>query len=235
MEDLVAVNRRKEEFLAELGHELRSPLGCIQNALRLLRSQPAENPTRQQAEAVIERQVRRMRQLVDDLLDVSRISRGCLHLQRERIDLRGVVSNAIETFQPMIQERHHRLATTLPETPVWLQGDPWRLEQVIVNLLANASQYTDPGGDLAVWVYERDGHAVLCIRDSGVGIAPEALTQIFDLFMQAEVAAPRSRSGLGIGLALVRKLVELHGGSVTAASAGLGRGSEFTVRLPSDG
>jgi signal transduction histidine kinase len=231
-EDLVAANRRKEEFLAELSHELRGPLGCIQNAIRLLSSQSGESPTRQQAEALIERQVRRMTQLVDDLLDVSRISRGRLHLRRERTDLCGVVSNAIETVQPLIQERHHRLATALPDTPVWLQGDPWRLEQVFVNLLANASRYTDPGGELTVWVHRRDGQAVIRIRDSGVGIAPEALTHIFDMFAQADEAAPHSRSGLGIGLALVRKLVELHEGSVTAASGGLGRGSEFTVRLP---
>jgi signal transduction histidine kinase len=211
-EDLVAANRRKEEFLAELGHELRSPLGCIQSAIRVLR----------------------MTQLVDDLLDVSRISRGRMHLQRERTDLRDVVTNAIETVQSLIQERHHRLATELPDTPVWLQGDPRRLEQAFVNLLTNACRYTDPGGELAVWMHRRDGHAIIRIRDSGVGIAPEALTHIFDMFVQAEEAAPRSQLGLGIGLALVRKLVELHKGSVTAASGGLGRGSEFTVRLPSE-
>jgi signal transduction histidine kinase len=233
-EDPAAANRGKEEFLAELSHELRSPLGCMQNAIRLLSSQPGESPTRLQAEALIERQVRRMTQLVDDLLDVSRISRGRLLLLRERIDLRGVVSNAIETAQPLIQERDHRLATALPDTPVWLQGDPGRLEQVFVNLLANASKYTDPGGELRVWVHTRDGQAVVRIRDSGLGIAPEALTHIFDMFMQADEAAPHSRLGLGIGLALVRKLVELHGGSVTAASGGLGQGSEFTVRLPTE-
>jgi signal transduction histidine kinase len=233
-EDLVAANRRKEEFLAELSHELRSPLGCIQNAIRLLGSQPGESSTRRQAEALIERQVRRMTRLVDDLLDVSRISRGRLHLQRERTDLRGIVSNAIETVQPLIQERHHRLATVLPDTPVWLQADPWRLEQVFVNLLANASRYTDAGGELTVCVHRRDGQAVISIRDSGLGIAPEALTHIFDMFTQADEAAPDSRFGLGIGLALVRKLVELHAGSVTAASAGLRRGSEFTVRLPTE-
>ncbi len=220
--------------MAELSHELRSPLGCIQNALRLLSSRPGEGATRLQAEAVIERQVRRMTQLVDDLLDVSRISRGRLRLHRERTDLRGVVSNAIETVQPLIQERRHRLATALPDTPVWLQGDPWRLEQVFVNLLANASRYTDPGGELKVWAHRRDGQAVVRIRDSGRGIAPNALTHVFDMFMQADEAASQSRLGLGIGLALVRKLVELHGGSVMAASGGLGLGSEFTVRLPTE-
>src|ERR1700694_5133759 len=231
VEELTTANRRKDEFLAMLSHELRSPLAAIQNAVRLLSSQ-TETPPRQKTQALIERQGRRMTQLVDDLLDVSRISHGRLHLQRERIDLRVVVSNAIETLELDINERHQRLTTALPDAPVWLQADPWRLEQVFVNLLANASRYTDAGGELAVWVDTRDGQAVVGIRDSGIGIVPDALTHIFDLFKQADEVAPRSKSGLGIGLALVRKLVELHEGSVTAASAGVGQGSEFTVRLP---
>jgi signal transduction histidine kinase len=155
-----------------------------------------------------------------------------LHLQPERIDLRDVVSNAIETLGPDINERHHRLTTALPDVPVWLQGDPGRLEQVFVNLLGNASRYTDTGGDLAVWMHTRAGQAIVRVRDSGTGIAPEALPQLFDVSRRADDAAPRSQSGLGIGLALVRNLVESHGGSVTGASAGLGQGSEFTVRLP---
>jgi len=229
VEELATANRRKDEFLAMLSHELRSPLAAIQNAVRLLSS---ETPPRQRTQALIERQVRRMTQLVDDLLDVSRISHGRLHLQRERIDLRVVVSNAIETLESDINERHHQLTTALPDAPVWLQADPWRLEQVFVNLLANASRYTDAGGELAVWVHTRDGQAVVGVRDSGIGMAPDALAHIFDLFRQADEAAPRSKSGLGIGLALVRNLVELHGGNVTAASAGIGQGSEFTVCLP---
>jgi signal transduction histidine kinase len=232
VEELATANRRKDEFLAMLGHELRSPLAAIQNAVRLLSSQSGETPPGQRTQALIERQVRRMTQLLDDLLDVSRICHGRLHLQRERIDLRVVVSNAIETLEADINERHHRLTTALPDAPVWLQADPWRLEQVFVNLLANASRYTDPHGELAVWMHTRDGQAVVGIRDSGIGIAPDALADIFDLFRQADAAAPRSKLGLGIGLALVRNFVELHGGSVTAASAGTGQGSEFTVRLP---
>jgi signal transduction histidine kinase len=232
VEELATANRRKDEFLAMLGHELRSPLAAIQNAVRLLSSQTGETPPGQRTQALIERQVRRMTQLVDDLLDVSRICHGRLHLQRERIDLRAVVSNAIETLESDINERQHRLTTALPDVPVWLQADPWRLEQVFVNLLANASRYTDAGGELAVWMHTRDGQAVVGIRDSGIGIAPDALAHIFDLFRQADAAAPSSKLGLGIGLALVRNLVELHGGSVTAASAGVGQGSEFTVRLP---
>ena len=232
VEELTTANRRKDEFLAMLGHELRSPLAAIQNAVRLLSSPTGETPQRHRTRALIERQVRRMTQLVDDLLDISRISHGRLHLQRERIDLRVVVSNAIETLELDINDRHQQLTTALPDAPMWLQADPWRLEQVFVNLLANASTYTDAGGELAVRVDTRDGQAVVGIRDSGIGIAPDALPHIFDLFKQADEAAPHSKSGLGIGLALARNLVELHGGSVTAASAGIGQGSEFTVRLP---
>jgi signal transduction histidine kinase len=232
---LTTANRRKDEFLATLSHELRSPLASIQNALHVLSTQAGETTARQGAQALIERQVRRMTRLVDDLLDVSRISHGRLRLRRERIDLRAVVSNAIETLQPDIKERNHHLAVALPDAPVWLQADPWRLEQVFVNLLANASKYTDTGGELAAWMHTPDGQVVVRIRDSGIGIAPEALPHIFDLFRQTDEAAARSRSGLGIGLTLVRNLVESHGGSVTAASAGLGKGSEFTVRLPRSG
>jgi signal transduction histidine kinase len=227
VEELTTSNRRKDEFLALLSHELRSPLAAIQNAVRFLSSETGETTARQRLQALIERQVHRMTQLVDDLLDD-----GCLHLQRERIDLRVVVSNAIETLGLDINERYHHLTTELPDAPVWLQADPWRLEQVFVNLLANASRYTDAGGELVVWVHTRDGQAVVGIRDSGSGIAPEALPHIFDLFRGVDEEAPRSKSGLGIRLALVRNLVELHGGSVTAASAGIKQGSEFTVRLP---
>ena len=235
VEELALANRRKDEFLAMLSHELRSPLASIGNAIRLLSSQTEETPARQRTQVMIERQVRRMTQLVDDLLDVSRITHGRLHLQRERIDLRVVASNAIETLESDINERHHRLTTALPDAPVWLQADPCRLEQVFVNLLANASRYTNAGGELTVWMHTREGQAVVRVRDSGIGIAPEVLPQLFDLFRQADEAAPRSQSGLGIGLALVRNLVESHGGTVTGASAGLGHGSEFTVRLPREG
>jgi signal transduction histidine kinase len=229
VEELTSAHRRGDEFLAMLRHELRSPLAAIQNAVRFLSSERGETAARLRLQALIERQVRRMTQIVDDLVDG-----GCLHLQRQRIDLRIVVSNAIEMLASDISERYHRLTTELPDAPVWLQADPLRLEQVFVNLLANASRYTDAGGELAVWVHSRDRQAVVGIRDSGVGIAPEVLPHIFDLFRQTDEEAPRSKSGLGIPLALVRNLVELHGGSVTAASAGIKQGSEFTVRLPSE-
>ena len=230
--ELATANRRKDEFLAMLGHELRNPLASIHNGIHLLSHPTEDTPAPQKIKAMIERQVRRMTQLLDDLLDVSRITNGRLHLQLERIDLRDVVSNAIETLESDIKQRNHRLTTALPDAPVWLQADPGRLEQVFVNLLANASKYTDAGGELAVWMHLRDGQAVVRVRDSGIGIAPEALPHLFELFRQADEAAPRSQSGLGIGLALVRNLVEAHGGSVTGASAGVGQGSEFAVRLP---
>jgi len=233
--ELTSANRRKDEFLAMLSHELRSPLASLHYAARLLRTQTDATPARQSTQALIERQVRRMTRLVDDLVDVSRIANGRLHLQRERLDLCVVVSNAIETLESDINERNHRLSVALPDAPLWLHADPCRLEQVFVNLLANASRYTDPGGELAVCVYAQGGQAVVEVRDSGIGIAPEVLWHIFDLFKQANAADPRSKAGLGIGLAVVRTLIELHGGSVTAASAGSGQGSEFTVRLPQEG
>jgi signal transduction histidine kinase len=231
VQELTCANRRKDEFLAVLSHELRSPLSSIRFAVGLLRGPMGATGVQQRMQALIERQLGRMAQLVDELLDVSRITNGRLHLQRERVDLRVIVNNAIETLESDLKERNHRLATELPDTPVWLHADPCRLEQVFVNLVANASRYTDAGGELRVCMQPGEGQAVVRVRDSGIGIAPHALAHIFDLFKQANGADPRSKAGLGVGLAVVRKLVELHGGSVTAASAGLGRGSEFTVRL----
>jgi signal transduction histidine kinase len=231
-EELATINRRKDEFLAVLSHELRSPLGSIQNAFRLLRSLSAETPAWHKTQALIERQIDRMTQLVDDLLDVSRIAHGHLRVERERIDLCVVVRNAIETLEADIRQRKHRLTVVLPDEPVWLQGDAGRLEQVFVNVLANASRYTAVGGDLVVCLHAQEGQAVVRVRDSGIGIEPHVLPHIFDLFKRADAAASRSKAGLGIGLTLVRDLVELHGGSVTAASAGAGQGSEFTICLP---
>jgi signal transduction histidine kinase len=231
-EELDSINRRKDEFLAVLSHELRSPLGSIQNAFRLMRSQSAETPAWHKAQALIERQIGRMTQLVDDLFDVSRIAHGHLHVERERIDLCVVIKNTIETLEADIRQRKHRLTVVLPDEPVWLQGDAGRLEQVFVNVLANASRYTAVGGVLVVCLHAQDGKAVVRVRDSGIGIEPHVLPHIFDLFKRADAAALRSKAGLGIGLTLVRDLVELHGGSVTAASAGAGQGSEFTICLP---
>jgi len=231
-DELVVDDRRKDEFLAMLGHELRNPLGAINNALALLRSEPQQTSAQRWAQALIDRQVRSMMRLVYDLLDVSRVRHGHLCLRRERMDLRAAVSNAVETLGSEASDRRQHLSIALPEEPVWLHADPERLEQVFVNLLANASRYTNPGGKIAVSMHLRDGDAVVRLQDTGIGIAPEALPHIFDLYRQADEASPHSQAGLGIGLALVRRLVQLHGGSVSVASAGLGRGSEFTVRLP---
>jgi signal transduction histidine kinase len=231
VQELACANRRKDEFLATLSHELRSPLSAIRCAVHVLQGPIDDAGTQQRMQALIERQLGRVTRLVDELLDVSRITNGRLHLQRERVDLRVVVNNAIETLASDLNERNHRLVIGLPDAPVWLQADPCRLEQVFVNLVANASRYTDAGGELTVSMHAGDGQAVVRIRDSGIGIAPHALAHIFELFKQANEADPRSKAGLGVGLAVVRKLVELHEGSVSAASAGLGQGSEFTVRL----
>jgi len=234
IERLRSADRHQGEFLATLAHELRNPLGVIRTSVELLQREQGATPAGRREHARIGRQVRRMTRLVDDLLDGYRIRSGQLRLQRQRIDLRAVVSNAVDTLESEISERHQRLTVTLPPSAVWLQADPWRLEQVFVNLLGNSSRYTDAQGELAVLMHVRDDQIVVRFRDSGVGIAADALPHVFDPFVQANPEAPRSRAGLGIGLALVRSLVALHGGRVTAASAGVGLGSEFTVRLPQE-
>ncbi|HWM69822.1 MAG TPA: HAMP domain-containing sensor histidine kinase [Steroidobacteraceae bacterium] len=180
---------------------------------------------------MIERQVRQMTRLVDDLLDVSRLTQARLVLTCKRVDLRTVLRDAVDTLDAEISHKQQRFTISMPDAPVWCQADPGRLEQVFVNLIANASRYTDAGGELAVWMHLRENQAVIRIRDSGIGIAPEVLPHVFDLFEQGSPADPRSAAGLGVGLAVVRDLVELHGGTVTAASAGTGRGSEFAVLL----
>ena len=229
---LPTANRQKSEFLAVFSHELRGSLGVIRNAAQLLGLQHGETCAGKKSRQLIERQVARMTRLADDLIDVARISSGGYRLQCERIDLRDVVKHAIETVEWDIAARNHRLATSLPELPVWLHADAGRLEQVLVNLLVNAAKYTDQGGDLSLSIHHKDDQAILRIRDSGIGIAADVLPRVFDLFMQADPLSRRTAAGLGIGLALVRSLVALHGGSVTATSAGLGQGSEFIVRLP---
>jgi signal transduction histidine kinase len=187
--ELGSANRHKDAFLALLAHELRSPLEAIHYAVRLMESQVGGVPAGRLC-AIIERQLGRITHLVDDLQDVTRISSGRLHLQRERIDLRDIVSNAIETIQSTIDEHKHRLSIELPATPMWLSADRYRLEQVLVNLLANASRYTDPGGELTVWVHARHMQAIVRIRDSGIGITAEAMPHIFDLFKQGNEPIP---------------------------------------------
>jgi signal transduction histidine kinase len=233
IEQLLTANRLKDEFMAILGHELRSPLVALQNAVHILRAETGQDPlVQQKMQALCERQLRQMMRLTSGLQDISSISLGQLRLQCERIDLRVVLTHAIENIDAELQQRAHHVTTRWPDRPVWLQGDADRLNQVFQNLLSNASKYTNPGGDLALALQVHDRHAVVRVRDSGIGITAEALPDIFNLFMQADPTAPRSHPGLGIGLTLVKTLVELHGGGVTAHSAGLGQGSEFTVRLP---
>jgi len=231
-EALAELHLRKDEFLAMLSHELRNPLSAIFNALYVLRLQDTENPIQQKAKIVIERQVGQLAHLIDDLLEVSRVITGRIQLHQERLEMRGIVERAIESARPLIDRRKHELSVSLPAEPIWLQGDPTRLEQVVVNLLNNAAKYTDEGGQIRLTAQQEGGEVVLRVRDTGVGIAPELLPRIFDLFTQADRTLDRSQGGLGIGLSLVQKLVELHGGTVEAHSVGLGQGSEFIVRLP---
>ena len=236
---LAELHRRKDEFLAMLSHELRNPLAPLTSAAELLGRQENQNPVHRQACQVIERQVGQMKHLIDDLLEVSRITSGNVRLRKEPVCVADVVERVLETTQPLIFKRRHQLTVSLPPHPVWLDADATRLEQVLVNLLNNAAKYTDEGGHL--WlnvVQEGDAGstaggtvAVIKVRDNGMGIAAELLPHVFDLFTQAERAIDRSQGGMGIGLSLVRQLVELHAGTVEAHSTP-GQGSEFVVRLP---
>jgi PAS domain S-box-containing protein len=226
-------DNRKDEFLATLAHELRNPLAPIRNAIEIMRVDAVEpSAVAVAARTMIERQLEHLVRLVDDLLDVSRITRGRLELRKERVTLASVMKSAIDTSRPLIEAARHELSIELPEREVYLDADPVRLAQVFANLLNNAARYTDDGGRIAV-VARREGDTIVAsVRDTGVGIAPEALPSIFDMFIQVDETGQRSQSGLGIGLTLVKRLVELHGGSVEARSAGKGRGTELVVRLP---
>ncbi len=231
-EELAEANRRKDEFLAMLGHELRNPLAPILNTLHALRQDKAATPAQQQAVGMIDRQVRQLVRLVDDLLDVSRITRGKIHLRKERAQLSTVVNHAVETARPFINARRHHLAVSLPAESVWLEADPARLAQVFANLLNNAAKYTEPGGHIWLTAQREGNEAVVRVKDTGIGILAEMLPRIFDLFTQADRSLDRAQGGLGIGLTLVRSLVQMHEGTVTAVSEGFGKGSEFVVRLP---
>ena len=231
-ERLVLADRRKDEFLAMLSHELRSPLGAIRHAIAILRSARGSEPSVQTGmHELIDRQVRQMSLLATGLLDVGALTRGQLQLQRVRIDLLTVLTSAMETVLPETSRRGQAVTTARPRSSVWVFADPNRLEQVFVNLLTNASKYTEEGGEISVSLLELDGSAIVRVRDSGIGIAAHMLPHVFELFVQGPVASTRELSGVGVGLALVQQLVEMHDGSVTALSAGLGQGSEFVVRL----
>jgi signal transduction histidine kinase/integral membrane sensor domain MASE1 len=222
----------KDEFLAILGHELRNPLAPLRNAAEILAVRAADDPAIARIQQIIERQVRHMVRLVDDLLDVSRITRGRVELRRERVAMADVVARAAEAARPLMEERGHELSADLPTEPVTVDGDPVRLEQALGNLLQNAARYTEGHGHIAVSLAREGGEAVIRVTDDGIGIAPEMLERVFELFVQGERPRHRSAEGLGIGLTLVRNLVEIHGGRVSARSEGPGRGSEFIVRLP---
>jgi PAS domain S-box-containing protein len=231
-DDLIEADRRKNEFLAMLAHELRNPLAPLSNAVNAIRRRErGDEHTVKVATEILDRQIQQMSRLVNDLLDASRISRGTIALRRERIALRPVIEEAIETVRPLVARFEHSLTTTLPPEGLYIDGDAGRLSQVIGNLLANAAKFTDKGG--CIWLSaEREGdEAVIRVRDNGIGIAPEHLQKLFEMFVQVDTAIERSRDGLGIGLTLVKTLVELHGGTVEVHSAGPGCGSEFIVRL----
>lgn len=222
-------------FLAVFSHELRNSLAVIRSATGILRIEIPTAPTAStalRARKLIERQVDQMARLVEDLLDLSRLQSGQLRMQCERVDLRAVAARAAQTVEFTMQERKLRMSTAFCHAPVWLQADPARLGQVFVNLLLNAAKYTDAGGEVRLFVERGEGEGVVRIHDTGIGIDPGLLPHVFDLFVQADSSSRRADAGLGIGLALVRSLVERHGGRVAVASAGVGQGSEFTVRIP---
>jgi signal transduction histidine kinase len=223
---------QNNEFMTVFSHELRNSLSAIRSAIQILSIQPSDAPPAVKARKMIERQVEQMTRLAEDLLDASRVRTGQLNLRSERVDLRAVVAHAAQTIEFTMQQQNHTMITSFPQIPIWLQADAARLEQVFVNLLSNAAKYTDTGGSVELHVTREMSQAVVRISDSGIGISPEVLPHVFDLFVQADPSSRRGNAGLGIGLALVRNLVERHGGFVTVASAGLGHGSEFTVRLP---
>lgn len=227
-------DRRKDEFLAMLAHELRNPLAPLRNAAQILRLAAPKEPALTRVSGMIERQVNQLVRLVDDLLDVSRVSRGKIQLQKTPLDLAAVIRQAVETSQPLIDARRHTLNVTLPPQTLRAEGDFTRLAQVVSNLLNNAAKYTDEGGTIWLSVEPSDAsHEMLIrVRDTGRGIDPAALGSLFELFYQADRNLDRSDGGLGIGLSLVKSLIEMHGGHIEAHSAGRGKGSEFVIHLP---
>jgi PAS domain S-box-containing protein len=230
--DLQEADRRKDEFLAMLAHELRNPLGAIINAAQVLKEIGPAEESIGWARDIVERQAAHLARLVDDLLDVSRISRGRIVLERRPMRIDSAVALALETARPLFEERRQSFSCDLPSDPVWVEGDATRLAQAIGNLLSNASRYSAPGAAISLTTARTDSEVVIRVRDGGIGIAPEMLPRIFDLFVQAEPSPARARGGLGLGLALARRLAEMHGGRLEAHSEGLGRGSEFVLRLP---
>lgn len=222
-------HRRKDEFLAILAHELRNPLAPIRNAVHIMNLQGASDPVTKAAAEMIERQLRHMARLIDDISDISRVTNGKFDVRKERVSLETVIEQALEISRPCLE---HELTVTLPTEPVYLEGDPVRLAQIFSNLLNNAFRYTEAGGEIWLTAERRNANVAVTIKDSGIGIAAADLPCVFDMFSQVSPQSERSQGGLGIGLALVKILAELHGGTVEAHSAGRDLGSEFTVRLP---
>lgn len=231
-EALKDADRRKDQFLATLAHELRNPLAPLRNAVEVLRFAQGNYSLMEQAHGMVERQIRHMVRLIDDLLDISRITKGRLQIRKERVELAEIVHTAVETSRPLLQAAGHDFSLMLPDEPIYLDADPTRLAQVLSNLLNNAAKYTEMGGSIKLSIERHAGQAVITVWDNGIGIAPEDMSHLFEMFSQVVPALERSQGGLGIGLSLVKGLVELHGGSVRAYSDGAGKGSEFVVRLP---
>lgn len=230
-EALREADRRKDEFLATLAHELRNPLAPIRNGLQVLRMAP-NSAAAEEVRDMMERQLTHLVRLIDDLLDVSRVSQGKIDLQREHVSVQTILQSAMEVSRPLIEQRKHTLRTHIPDEELWLQGDSTRLAQIIGNLLNNAAKYTPEGGKITLSVKTDQENVVISVADNGLGIAPDMLTKIFGLFTQVDNDLSRTQSGLGIGLALVKRLVEMHYGKIDAYSKGLGHGSIFSVYLP---
>ncbi len=233
IEKLAVADRDKDEFMAMLAHELRNPLAPIKSAAQILRMVQSKNFAIVKAQEIIERQVDHLTKLVDDLLDVSRIERGKIQLRRERLNLTQAISRAVASCDHLLQAQGHTITLDLPPAPLLeIDGDPTRIDQIMVNLISNASKYTPSPGAIHIKAAREGNEAVIRVRDNGIGISPEMLQRIFEVFTQVEQSLDHSKGGLGLGLKLVKELVELHGGTVEATSEGLGRGSEIIVRLP---
>jgi DNA-binding response OmpR family regulator len=231
-EALREADQKKDEFLTTLAHELRNPLAPLRNGLQVMKLARSDGPAVEQARTMMERQLGQMVRLIDDLLDVSRISRGKVELRKERVALETVIQHAIETSRPLIENGGHDLNINVPPDPIYVDADLTRLAQVFANLLNNAAKYTERGGGITLAVQRQGSDAVVSVRDTGVGIPAHMLPKVFEMFTQVDRSLERSQGGLGIGLTLVKRLVEMHGGTVAAKSEGHGRGSEFVVRLP---
>lgn len=233
MEDSLAEsNQRKDEFLATLSHELRNPLAAIMNSVQILRRGGSDSGIVNQATDVIDRQANTLQSMVNDLLDVARINAGKILLHRQKVKLNDVVQNAVQSMQPAMTSRNHALSVSVPQQAIWLDGDPVRIEQIVTNLLGNAAKYTERGGRIELIIEDQENQVILHVKDNGTGIASEMLSRIFEPFIQADQSLDRAQGGLGLGLTLIKRLVELHGGKIGVASEGIGLGSQFTVTLP---